>query len=220
MLPGKILNLLFMITAAIYIAATPFKPYFFAPLLKILPLCVLLAATYGQLSGRTRLWGFLAVLLCACGDVLLALTIPDSFIFGLGLFLLGHILYLVAFSQYANRRFFLAKVTLSTVVVLSAFTLSSMLLPATNALAIPVAAYICIITAMVVVAVFAWSQSIQHLIGAFMFLVSDTILAWNMFLSPVPFADYTIMLTYYTAQLFLVAGLIKLFTDRQIHSSL
>jgi len=219
-LPGKSLNLLFIVTAILYIAAIPLKPYLFDPLLKIIPLFVLLAAAYGQLSGKIRLLGILAILLCAFGDALLTQSFPNSFIYGLGSFLVGHIIYLIAFLQFANRQFFIVKVIMSVVVVLTAIALSLVILPATNDLLIPVAAYICIITSMVIVGFFAWSKSMLHIAGAIMFMVSDATLAWNMFLEPLPFAAFAVMITYYIAQFFMVAGLIKLFTDRQIHSSL
>lgn len=220
MLPGKRLNLLFIITAMLYIAAIPLKPYLFDPLLKVIPLFVLLAAAYGQLSGKIRLLGLLAIILCAFGDVLLTQSSPNSFIYGLGSFLVGHIIYLVAFLQFANKQFFVVKIVMSIVVVLTAIGLALMILPATDTLLIPVSAYICIITSMVVVAFFAWNKSMRHIGGALMFMVSDATLAWNMFLDPLPFAAFVVMITYYIAQLLMVAGLIKLFTDRQIHSSL
>lgn len=220
MLPGKSSNLLFIITAILYVAAIPLKPYLFDPLLKIIPLFVLLTAAYGQLSGRIRLLGLLAIVLCALGDVLLTQTFPNSFIYGLGSFLVGHIIYLIAFLQFANRQFFTTKAVMSVAVIATALTLALTILPATNELLIPVAAYICIITCMVIVAFFAWNKSMLHIVGALMFMVSDATLAWNMFLEPLPFAAFIVMITYYIAQFFMVAGLIKLFTDRQIHSSL
>ena len=220
MLRGKRLNLLFVITATLYILTIPLELNTLDPLLKVIPLLVLFTAAYGQLSGNIRLLGIMAIVLCACGDVLLTQSFDHSFVYGLGAFVVGHIFYSVAFLQFANKQFFTAKIIMAIILLCTTIGLAMIILPATESLLIPVSTYVGIITSMVVIAVFAWSKSMVHIGGAIMFMISDTILAWNMFLDPLPFAVIGIMLTYYIAQFCMVAGLIKLFTDRQIHSSL
>lgn len=43
-------------------------------------------------------------------------------------------------------------------------------------------------------------RSLLYALGALLFVVSDFILAWNMFVEPVPFRDYLVLGTYYAAQ--------------------
>jgi len=45
-------------------------------------------------------------------------------------------------------------------------------------------------------------------IGALLFMVSDSLLAINKFSQPIPSASFFIMLTYITAQYFIVKGMI------------
>lgn len=220
MLRGKRLNLFYIITATLYILSIPLKLNTLDPLLKVFPLLVLFSAAYSQLSGNIRLLGLVAIVLCACGDVLLTQSIEQSFVYGLGAFVVGHIFYLIAFLQFANKRFIIAKLVMAIIVLCITIGLAMIILPVTENLLIPVSIYVGIITSMVVAAIFAWSKSMLHIGGAIIFMISDTILAWNMFLVPLPYASIGIMLTYYVAQFCIVAGLIKLFTDRQIHSSL
>jgi uncharacterized membrane protein YhhN len=47
-------------------------------------------------------------------------------------------------------------------------------------------------------------------LGAVLFLVSDSLLSWNAFRAPVPFADLCILSTYYASQLCLALSVLLL----------
>jgi len=47
------------------------------------------------------------------------------------------------------------------------------------------------------------------IIGALIFMLSDTMLAINKFLEPIAYANVLIMITYIVAQYLIVSGLIK-----------
>ena len=57
------------------------------------------------------------------------------------------------------------------------------------------------------------SVSIQNykwvLLGAILFLISDSLLSVNMFYKPIAFANVLIMVTYAFAQYFIVLGILK-----------
>lgn len=65
-------------------------------------------------------------------------------------------------------------------------------------LQIGVSIYTCLICTMLILATLqrSWIFSI----GAILFVTSDFILAWNMFVTPVPGSKYLIMVPYFTAQ--------------------
>jgi uncharacterized membrane protein YhhN len=47
------------------------------------------------------------------------------------------------------------------------------------------------------------------LLGAMLFIISDSFIAINKFINPFPFESYWIMSTYYAAQFMLVTGFLK-----------
>lgn len=76
-------------------------------------------------------------------------------------------------------------------------------------LVIPVMIYVTVISLML------WSAmmtgSVWAMIGSLLFVISDSILAWNMFIEDIPDAGVLIMTTYYAAQ-FMIARSIGSFT--------
>ena len=79
---------------------------------------------------------------------------------------------------------------------------------------IPVILYMVVILTMATMA-FLRQGSVNNLsfnlvvIGAILFLISDSLLALNKFHSPFSFADISIIFTYGLAQLFIVLGIKK-----------
>jgi len=55
------------------------------------------------------------------------------------------------------------------------------------------------------------------MIGAILFVVSDSLLAFNKFYSSFDYADVMIMLTYGVAQLFITGGATKYIRDEAVH---
>lgn len=69
-------------------------------------------------------------------------------------------------------------------------------------------------TYTVLLSLMCWTASLQGnkylTIGAFLFLISDLILAWNKFTSPIPSAHYLIMIPYYAGQIGIFLGVDQL----------
>ncbi|MNI47873.1 YhhN-like protein [compost metagenome] len=65
---------------------------------------------------------------------------------------------------------------------------------------------------VVVISIMIWSAVISRswiaIAGAILFFMSDSLLAWNMFVIPVSWAGYGVMISYYLAQ-FLLANSIE-----------
>lgn len=80
---------------------------------------------------------------------------------------------------------------------------------------IPVAAYAFVISAMLLMSIkayFEWKKpaNLWVLIGAALFVVSDTVLAINKFYTPVPMGSLFIMSTYLGAQFFIVKSILDI----------
>ncbi|MCY7294196.1 lysoplasmalogenase [Alteromonas sp. a30] len=220
MLLGKRFNLLFILTGLVYLLLLPYRSFPFDALLKVIPICILFFAAYSQLSGKLRTLVLLGIGFCGLGDVLLNLSFTDSFTFGLGAFLVGHLFYISSFLKFANKHNFIVKILLIILVLASLVMLALQILPKTGDMLIPVASYMTVIALMGVFAILSWRKTSLQIWGALIFIISDTLIAWGMFLTPVPNQGHWVMLTYYIAQLFIISGMLKLFTERQLNQFL
>ncbi len=136
---------------------------------------------------------------CLCGDIIL--LNPKMFIYGLIAFLIAHLIFCYTFYQRNQKRF--------SVIYLIPFVLIGathywFLLPNLGSIAIPVAVYISVIVLMSWLAaeLYRTEKSSRHFaifIGAILFLVSDSILAFNKFVTPFDYSGLLILSTYWLA---------------------
>ena len=203
----KTLLYIFAAFAIIFIAALPFQPYAGNFVIKAIPaisLAVLALITVRGITGRLL---FVSLLLCAAGDVALELEAGKYFIVGLGLFLIAQIMFIVTFS----RDFKMQKSRIPIIVILAIYALAIafILTPSLREMAIPVYCYLVVITLMGIFAALRAARNKFTLYGAVSFIVSDSILAINKFMMPVPAVDYIVMVTYYLALFLIVYGFLK-----------
>ena len=148
------------------------------------------------------------------GDIILMLVDAWQYAFTLGLvaFLLAHVCYSAAFWKQRSRE----KSPWIIIMVLLAYALFlfSMLKDNLGAMMVPVVLYMLVILTMATLA-FLRKKS-HHLLGywlvftgAILFLISDSLLAINKFLNPLPLAHIGIMATYAFAQYGIVLGILK-----------
>ena len=154
-----------------------------------------------------RTWFVVALLLSLAGDVFLMLP-RDLFVAGLASFLLGHIAYIVGLWSVGTSAIGLAVGVAIIAVALP--LLGGRILRAVRSsdepgLLGPVAAYILVISAMVISA--GGSGSALALAGALSFYASDALIAWNKFIEELPWGRVAIMVTYHLAQVALVVSL-------------
>ena len=91
----------------------------------------------------------------------------------------------------------------------------SLLMPHLGDLEIPVSIYATVISIMLLFAfngLLVWERpgNLLVFLGAFFFVVSDSILAVNKFYTPIPKSSFFIMITYLLAQYLIVLGILKL----------
>lgn len=174
--------------------------YVFKPLTTI---CIFLVA-FGFRSPEPRfyLFAILAGLVFSlAGDIFLMLP-SDRFIAGLVSFLLAHVAYVCAFASVAGRPDSLLAPALFG---LYGIALLRALWPHLGSLKVPVIVYALALLVM------GW-QAVEQLletgsqsallavVGAVLFILSDSALAWNRFAGPFRAAQAVILGTYFTAQ--------------------
>lgn len=178
------------------------------PVLKVIPIAILIRIARRILKGLTRLLTQIALGLSALGDLLLALDFPNQFIFGLGAFLAAQLVYTGNFLRGADFRSKRSVVRCAPV-LLAALLLAQLLLPAAGELAPAVLAYLFAIVAMALSAAAHRGDSALLFAGAVTFMISDTLIALNKFVAPLPLAGTTVMITYYGAQAALLYGVAR-----------
>ena len=157
-----------------------------------------------------------AIVFSMAGDVFLMLDgqlQTGLFIPGLISFLLAHVCYVALFrfdvTWFADRRALLLVAAIGATMYVFLWTHG---LPA--ALRLPVAAYVGVIALM---AAQAWGRyrqlrsraALLTALGASFFMLSDSILAINRFVQPLPWSSVSVLGSYYAAQALIVWGCVR-----------
>ena len=159
-----------------------------------------------------------ALLASLAGDVFLMLRGPQWFIPGLASFLVAHGFYIALFRigqpWFPSRRALLA--TLAFGAAMYAHVWNGLGDPV---LKVAVAAYVTVIALMAAQAIGRASVlrtpgAIAVALGACIFMVSDSLIAINRFVAPLPLAGLWVLATYYAAQLLIVLHVVPS-TDRR-----
>jgi uncharacterized membrane protein YhhN len=173
------------------------------------------------LSGNI-LWFGMGILLSLVGDVLLISYSDRMFVLGMVAFLFTHIFYLMGFQEELLHPTAWSFILLFFI-FMNGFRLLRRILGAMratgqNTLMIPVTVYGLAISLMLYAAMStifdpAWKTSAAFFVsaGAFLFYISDLILAWNKFVSPVKNGPVLNIITYHFGQISLIAGVISQF---------
>jgi uncharacterized membrane protein YhhN len=153
----------------------------------------------------------------AIGDFLLgvhrlgSLDADKLFLFGLGAFLLGHLVYIAMFRKYLGRNWAAHKPARELGVMAVIATLGivlALLQHSLGPLLIPVIVYALVLAAMAISALLAEMGNPLAAIGALFFVASDAMLAISKFRGPFTGHEPLIWITYYLAQslIFLVVA--------------
>ena len=163
----------------------------------------------------------LAILFSFLGDTVLLFEHLDAiyFVLGLAAFLLAHLFYIFAYRQHRNDNAHtelqgVQRTRVAFPIILAVTGLVVILYPKLGALRIPVMIYAFVIVMMVLSALFRYGRTTLQSFwlvfgGALLFTISDSLLAINKFLQPLPYAGFFIMTTYCVAQFLIVRGLVK-----------
>jgi uncharacterized membrane protein YhhN len=200
----------FALCALAYVLTIPYSPYPGSLLVKALPVFILLGVAWVSLQGPARLFMVAALFFSAGGDIFLEL---DRFTPGLASFLIAQLCYAwYFFSQRTTDSLPYARLILIVVIMLS---VSFPVISHAGEIFIPVAIYMSAITAMGVAAALYRAPSTLVFVGALLFVVSDSMIGINRFVTPLPGSRYAIMLTYYGAQLLMLWGVMHAVKHQQ-----
>lgn len=165
-------------------------------------------------------WILLALIFSWLGDVLLMFQDKKDIFFLLGLssFLLAHVFYIIYFHKVRVRENVKSNPWLLVIVVIYYAALISFLSPYLGDMKLPVRIYGIVISFMFMLAMhmlFIRNKEAGKwmMIGALLFVLSDSLLALNKFYKPFEFASIMIILTYALAQFFIVKGAVGYFNS-------
>lgn len=203
----KLLAVIGLAAALLYLAAGRLNDAFWLRMVaKPIPVLMMALWVSGlRVKGRYQLAIMIGLLLCALGDMLLEYS-EAIFLLGLAAFLLGHVAYIVAFLQDTRKLHPLygaaayAYGFFAAVFLMTTGDLGGMLGP--------VYLYILIITTMLWRAAARLDapsvprfSALAGLVGALLFVVSDSILAFRLFGTPIQLGGAAVMVTYWLGQL-------------------
>ncbi len=168
------------------------------------------------------LWFGVGILLSLAGDVFLMISLDRFFLAGLVVFLLAHIAYVIGFNLP------LPALTSWGVIlaILIGFggarvirrILSAVVANGQARMRIPIILYSMVISLMLLSAAMkladlTWNAGAALLVGfgAFLFYLSDIILAWNKFVTPIQHGRIYNIAAYHLGQIILIAGVITQF---------
>ncbi len=164
------------------------------------------------------IWFSIGVIFCLAGDVFLMIP-RDMLIFGLLAFLVGQICYVIGFNTlppYLNLWGLFLIIILGIYVGWIYPILASSLTHKGKArLKIPVLIYSIVISAMVYSALMTWTRpgwaiiaALFASVGAVLFYISDSMLAWDRFVNTFPRARLWTMMFYNLGQIGIILGAI------------
>lgn len=171
-------------------------------------LMILLAASMRNVARPYKTLIIAGLFLSSIGDSFLLLSGSQWFKFGLIAFLIAHLTYVAAFVT----RWRFSPFHLLVLIPIAAYSFwlllnlhEGILVGGDTGLWIPVLVYVLVISIMIWSAVI--SRSWIAIAGAILFFMSDSLLAWNMFVSPVSWSAYGVMISYYLAQFLLTTSI-------------
>jgi uncharacterized membrane protein YhhN len=198
---------IFLAFAILFIGLLPLEPYTGNFVIKAIPALSLAVLAFIAVSGSRGKLLFASLLFCAAADIALELAAGRYFVIGLGLFLIAHILFIVTFSRDFKAQ--KSQIPVILLLIVYAKMMAFVMTPSLKEMVIPVYIYLTAITLMAIFAALRASKNDFTLYGAIAFIVSDSILAINKFMMPVPAADYLIMIAYYLSLFLIVYGFLK-----------
>lgn len=206
--------LFFISTFAVYCSS--YKPYWFN-FIKPLPIFILLNPLTTQYDGLSLSQNIgLGLFFGSIGDICLLREKERSwFTAGLAFFLIGHIFYILGLASDVPYVLPLSLTICTTLwyILYGLFLIRKLQAKNNNDLVIPVICYLTVITGMFLAAInrdVATKPDIPFFsIGSVLFLISDTLIGFDKFVTPIPNAKFWVLTTYYAAQTFITRPIIS-----------
>ncbi|MHA6260926.1 lysoplasmalogenase [Sporosarcina sp. CAU 1771] len=201
----KILLALIITMGTVYIFFIPTDPVGFKILMKLIPmaLIILFALSISPMVSST----YKKILVAGLFVCMIADGVIYWFMAGLVTFFIGHIFYIFAFRNAARKPVPkpIAVLLILYGVGMAVWIAGSQFAIGETILGIAIIAYISIILLMGWMAI--RTRLKLAIIGAILFMVSDSVLAVDRFTYEIPNRDAIVMLTYYGAQIFIAASI-------------
>ncbi|RYG06506.1 MAG: lysoplasmalogenase [Chitinophagaceae bacterium] len=153
------------------------------------------------------------------GDIFLMFPHVDElyFMLGLGSFLIAHLFYIAAFYLDSTNKIEVERRYVLPIFLVFGFSCMAyylLLRPHLGSMNIPVLVYSFTITLMAIMAALRYGKTNTKsfawvLLGAILFMASDSILAYNKFVERIAIGDLLIMATYMLAQFFIAMGTVE-----------
>jgi uncharacterized membrane protein YhhN len=173
-------------------------------------------------SRGTLLWFALGILLSLLGDVLLMISLDRLFLAGLIAFLFAHVAYIIGFntplSPVSTWGLFVALMIGIGGVRIMRRIIAPLQTQGRAGLRTPIIVYgfvisIMLLSAMLKLTDISWNAGAAVLValGAFLFYISDILLAWMKFIAPIKNGRIYNILAYHLGQIALIAGVVLQF---------
>jgi uncharacterized membrane protein YhhN len=221
MKPKNITLFLFVVVAVIELITEIYNLRTLNVVVKPLLMPSLAVHFFFSVSKKNKLAFFviIALMLSWFGDVFLMFqnTNPNYFVFGLVSFLLAHVTYIIIFSK-SSSGFKPSIITYSTGFSLTLFGVLLLFLLWTSLgdMKLPVLVYTIVIISMGMTTLFRKAEAASIvLVGAILFIASDSMIAVNKFYEPIISARFWIMITYISAQYLITIGMINYFNKEK-----
>ena len=192
----KFLLTLFVISGLFFCYAVYVDNDILRAIVKPIPLIILLFLLKPNTKYKKLI--FIGFIFSLFGDIFL-MNIVDKFIFGLASFLIAHIFYIIAFSKRKKQLNIISALPFYAVAVILIF----FFYPYLGSIKVPVIIYIIVIITMV------WRAFLQRnfdkvaiyaLIGATLFAISDTNIAFTKFIHDYDYSKIVTITLYWAAQ--------------------
>ena len=169
------------------------------------------------------LWFGLGLLLSLAGDVLLMISLDRLFLAGLVAFLFAHVAYVIGFNTPVPEMSVWGIALAVIIGIGGARVIRRILAPLESKgqghMRTPILVYSIVISLMILSAMLKltdvkWEAGAALLVslGAILFYISDIILAWNKFVSPLQHGRIYNIAAYHLGQIALIAGVIAQFS--------
>lgn len=194
-----------VVFGAVYIFFIPPEPVGLKIFMKLIPmaLIILFAATTLPLVSTT----YKKILIMGLFVCMIADGVIYWFMAGLVTFFVGHLFYIFAFRQASRKPIpvWVAILLLLYGIGMAVWIAGSQFTSGNSVLGIAIVAYIAVILTMGWMAI--KTELKLAIIGALLFMFSDSVLAIDRFVLDIPYRDAFVMVTYYAAQVFFAASI-------------
>ena len=168
------------------------------------------------LNSNLKVWIILALFFSWAGDILLMFEekISVFFLLGLSAFLIAQVFYIVFFHNIRMKEYIRGNALFLLLVVVYYAILVNVLSPFLGNMKLPVRIYGVVLSFMLMLAMHTLfsknkKAGLWMMLGAILFVASDSLLAFNKFYAAFSYSGIIIMLTYGLAQLFITYGAAK-----------